>query len=257
MAIITLRAWYIPEYEPLRSISQRPHDLRLAKNSLLKSALRADFLDESQVVKDSEWFQRYLGGESVEFYVEGSGSYVISNIDLISHEIYFTKQDHLSQLEPTIFLSYQNLKPTSSDLMRGALETAIAKINPKSRIQLTLEQSHRLAVDEPIKLKSALMSRLKRSLLFVADVTPVAEIMSNDILHLVPAPQVCVEVGYAIQAKRPEQILLVQVQEHSSQGVFPFDLPIFQRLIVSDVKELTRQLPEAIALHLQRYNLFS
>jgi hypothetical protein len=50
MAIISLKAWYIPEYEPLQSLSNRPHDLRLAKNSLLKSALRADFLDEIQVV---------------------------------------------------------------------------------------------------------------------------------------------------------------------------------------------------------------
>jgi len=37
-------------------------------------------------------FQRYLEGEIVEFYIEGSGGYAISNIDLISHEIYFTKQ---------------------------------------------------------------------------------------------------------------------------------------------------------------------
>ena len=27
------------------------------------------------------------------FYIEGSGGYTISNIDLVSHEIYFTKQD--------------------------------------------------------------------------------------------------------------------------------------------------------------------
>lgn len=43
MAIIALKAWYLQEYEPIKEL-KRPHDLRLSKNSLLKSGLRADFL---------------------------------------------------------------------------------------------------------------------------------------------------------------------------------------------------------------------
>jgi len=46
MAIIALKAWYLSDYEPIRELESRPHDLRLAKNSLLKSALRADFLED-------------------------------------------------------------------------------------------------------------------------------------------------------------------------------------------------------------------
>ena len=45
MAIISLKAWYIEEYEPIKQLQKRPYDLRLSKNSLLKSALRADFRD--------------------------------------------------------------------------------------------------------------------------------------------------------------------------------------------------------------------
>ena len=108
MAIIALKAWYLQDYEPLPELEKRLHDLRLSKNSLLKSGLRADFLEDSQEVKKSAWFQRYLEGEAVEFYVEGSGGYTISNIDLISHEIYFTKQTVMAQLEPTIFLLSPN-----------------------------------------------------------------------------------------------------------------------------------------------------
>lgn len=55
MAIIALKAWYLREYEPVRDLEKRPHDLRLSKNSLLKSALRADFLEDSDEVKQSEW----------------------------------------------------------------------------------------------------------------------------------------------------------------------------------------------------------
>jgi hypothetical protein len=253
MAIISLKAWYIPEYEPLRSLSARPHDLRLAKNSLLKSALRADFLDEVEIVNKSEWFQRYLGGDIVEFYVEGSGSYVISNIDLISHEIYFTKHDTFVNLEPTIFFSYQTQRSGTSDIIREALIATLENLNKKARFSLSLEQSHRMT-DEPVKLNSALMSKLRRSLLFVGDVSPIAEI-DSDPPQLILSPQVCVEVGYAMQAKRLDQILLIQIED-SSQGTFPFDLPVFQRLVVKDQKSLVKQLPEAIATHLQRFNLF-
>jgi hypothetical protein len=254
MAIIVLKAWYVPEYEPLRSLTSRPHDLRLAKNSLLKSALRVDFLDEIQVVQDSEWFQRYLAGETIEFYIEGSGSYIIANIDLISHEIYFTKQEIMAQLEPTIFFSYQNQNPESSQIIFEALELAIAEINKKARIRLNLEQAHRLT-DEPIKLKSTQMARLKRCMLFVGDVTPVATTHS-DPPQLLLSPQVCVEVGYALQAKRLEQILLIQIQDREEDATFPFDLPIYQRMVAKDVKSLVKQLPNAIATHLQRFNLF-
>src|SRR4028119_576155 len=114
MAIIALKAWYLQHYEPIKKLEKRPHDLRLSKNSLLKSGLRADFLEDSEQVKQSAWFQRYLEGEIVEFYIEGSGGYAISNIDLISHEIYFSKQAVMAQLEPVIFLSYQTEYKASS-----------------------------------------------------------------------------------------------------------------------------------------------
>jgi len=254
MAIIALRAWYIPEYEPLKALFDRPHDLRLAKNSLLKSALRADFLDEVAIVRESPWFQRYILGETIEFYVEGSGTYAIANIDLISHEIYFTKQEALSQLEPSIFFSYQTQNPESSELIREALEVAIAQINQISRIKLTFEQSHRLT-DEPIKLKSTLFSKLKRCLLFVADVSAIAEV-STDPPQLIPSPHVCVEVGYALQVKRSEQILLIQVATQG-QGIFPFDLPLHQRLTVDNYNSLVATLPSAIAARLEKFHLFN
>jgi hypothetical protein len=73
-------------------LEKRPPDIRLSKKSLLKSGLRADFLEESEEVKKSTWFRRYLEGEHIEFYVEGSGGYSVASIDLISHEIYLCTQ---------------------------------------------------------------------------------------------------------------------------------------------------------------------
>ena len=175
MAIIALKAWYLSDYEPIRELESRPHDLRLAKNSLLKSALRADFLEDIEEVKQAEWFQRYLEGDLVEFYVEGSGTYAIANIDLISHEIYFAKQDSLSNLDPTIFLSYQTEYTDSSDMLREEIESFIKKFNNKSRLSVSLIESHRLS-QGAVRINSSLMRQIRRSLLFIADATPILDI---------------------------------------------------------------------------------
>lgn len=254
MAIIALKAWYLQEYEPIRELENRPHDLRLNKNSLLKSALRADFLEDSEEVKRSIWFQRYLEGETVEFYIEGSGGYAISNIDLISHEIYFTKQEVMAHLEPTIFLCYQTEYAQSGDLLRETIQSFVEKLNKRSRLPLTLEESHRLT-EGPIRLNSGLMRKIRKCLLFVADGTPILQI-DNSPPQLIPSPKVCVEVGYALQAKRPEQILLAHMERSDILGQFPFDLPSSNRFLFRNKTELQKNLPQAMEAQLQRFNLF-
>jgi hypothetical protein len=254
MAIIALKAWYIREYEPVRDLEKRIHDLRLSKNSLLKSGLRADFLEDSDDVKNSIWFQRYLDGEIVEFYIEGSGGYAISNIDLISHEIYFTKRDVMAHLEPTIFLCYQTEYPESGDLLRTAIQGFLDKFNPRSRIPLILEESHRLSAG-PTRLNSTLMQKIRKSLLFIADGTPILRVESNP-SQLIPSPRVCVEVGYALHCKRIEQILLAQMERSDLPGQFPFDLPSRNRLPFRNKTELNKTLPSVIETQLQRFNLY-
>lgn len=255
MAIIALKAWYLPEYEPIRELEQRPYDLRLSKNSLLKSGLRADFLNDSEEVKQSVWFQRYLEGETVEFYIEGSGGYSISNIDLISHEIYFTKQDVMAHLDPIIFLCYQMEYSTSSDLLRDELQSIIEKLNRRSRLTLTLEESHRLT-DGPTRLSSTLMRKIHRCLLFIADSTPILQIDGQP-PQLIPSPKVCVEVGYALECKRSEQILLAQMERSEWGGMFPFDIPNRNRLVFRNKTELHKTLPQTVEAQLQRFNLFT
>jgi hypothetical protein len=255
MAIIALKAWYLQEYEPIRQLEKRPHDLRLSKNSLLKSALRADFLEDSEVVKKSVWFQRYLEGETVEFYIEGSGGYAISNIDLISHEIYFTKQEVMAHLEPTLFLCYQTEFTESSDLLREELQAILERLNKRSRLPLTLEESHRLT-DGATRLSSTLMQKIRKSLLFIADGTSILQIEGSP-PKLFPSPKVCVEVGYALHCKRSEQILLAQMERSDVNGQFPFDLPQSNRVLFRNKTELHKSLPQAVEAQLQRFNLLS
>lgn len=254
MAIIALKAWYLQEYEPIKELEKRPHDLRLSKNSLLKSGLRADFLEDSEEVRRSTWFQRYLEGEAVEFYIEGSGGYVISNIDLRSHEIYFSKQEVMAYLEPTLFLCYQGEYPESSEILRDELQNLVNTLNQRSRLSLVLKESHRLT-DGPVRLNSTLMQDIRKSLLFIADTTAIAQIAGSPI-QLIPSPKVCVEVGYALQCKRAEQILLMQMERSDLPGQFPFDLPSQNRLLFKDKGQLHKTLPSLVKTQLQRFNLF-
>jgi len=255
MAIIALKAWYLEEYEPIKDLEKRPHDLRLSKNSLLKSGLRADFLEDSEVVRTSAWFQRYLEGEAVEFYIEGSGGYVISNIDLCSHEIYFSKQDVMAYLEPIIFLCYQTEFSESSDLLREELQTVIDSLNQKSRLPLTLKESHRLS-EGAARLNSNAMKSIRKSLLFIADGTAIAQ-TENTPIQAIPDPKVCVEVGYALQSKRPEQIILAQMERSNFVGQFPFDLPNQSRIVFKDKSQLRKILSTQVKQQLHRFNLFS
>ncbi|MGF1535211.1 MAG: hypothetical protein ACFB4J_01830 [Elainellaceae cyanobacterium] len=255
MAIIALKAWYLAEYEPIRELEERPHDLRLSRNSLLKSGLRADFLDEADAVRRSDWFERYLSGEPVEFYIEGSGGYRVANVDLISHEIYFSKQEVMASLEPTVFFSYQTDYSASGDLLRDELNRVVDKLNERSRLSLQLEESNRLA-DGPARLTSNLMRKINQCLLFVADGTPIHQI-DGDPPRLIPSPEVCVELGYALHSKRPEQVLLLHMERSEDLGPYPFDLPNRYRLSFRNQKELRKALPEAIEGQLRRFQLFN
>ena len=46
--LFPLKAWYLEQYEPIRDTLSRSPDLRLSRNSLLKSGMRADFLEEKE-----------------------------------------------------------------------------------------------------------------------------------------------------------------------------------------------------------------
>ncbi len=254
MAIIPLKAWYLGQYEPIRDVVKRPPDLRLNRNSLLKSALRADFLDDKEAIQQSEWFQRYLEGEVVEFHIEGSGGYTIANLDLVSQELYLSKQDIVATLEPMIFFSGQIEYPHSSNSIQTVLTETINQYNQRSRYLLTLEVASR-PQDSPLRLSDTQLRKLRKSLLLVVDGTPVTQIKQEETSRLIPSPSVCTELGYALQSKRGGQILLVHQQRSEFSGQWPFDLPSHQQLAFKTADDLSQTLPRVVEALLQRFKL--
>ncbi|NJN76259.1 MAG: hypothetical protein HC796_08795 [Synechococcaceae cyanobacterium RL_1_2] len=254
MAIIPLRAWYIDRYEPLTELVKRPHSLRLNRSSLLKSALRADFLDESKTIEQSPWFNYYLEGEKMEFYIEGSGYYAIANIDLISQEIYFTKQESQVTLEPTIYFSAQTQYPEGNRMVEAAIAKTLKQLNPKSRLKLKVVRSPRLP-GQPLRLSKLQFRQIRKSLLFIADTTAIAQLPEQNLS--LPSPEVSVEIGYALDHKPLEHILLIHQQRPEFPGTFPFDISQHHQLTFKEESDLGETLPTMVMTLLHRFNLFS
>ncbi|MEM7756992.1 MAG: hypothetical protein AAF298_02515 [Cyanobacteria bacterium P01_A01_bin.40] len=255
MAIIALKAWYLEQYKPIKQVIQQPFTLRLSRNSLLKTGLRADFLDDRLEVEGSDWFQLYLLGRTVEFYIQGSGTYVVSNIDLVSQEIYFTKTTSISGLEPIIYYSPQSYCSAAHEAISSTLSTFVADLNQKSRIPISLEITPR-STGSPLRLSNSQFRKISKSLLLIADVTPIGSISNQDEPELIAAPNVCVEVGYGIQTKDNGQILLLSMERPDLKGTVPFDMANFKQLSFKEGSQLAKSLPKLIKTLLQRYSLF-
>lgn len=255
MAIIALKAWYIEQYEPIKKVIQRSCTLRLSRNSLLKTGLRVDFLNDRLEVEGSEWFQLYLAGKTIEFYIQGSGSYIVSNIDLVSQEIYFTKCNSISGLEPIIYYCPQSHFQPANTAIISALENIIDKFTQRSRIPLSLEITPRTS-ESPLRISSSQFKKINKSLLLIADITPIASIAEEKKSHLLIDPNVCIELGYGIQHKDNGQILLLDMERPDLKGDLPFEMASFKQLSFNSATQLAKSLPKLVETLLQRYSLF-
>jgi hypothetical protein len=107
-----------------------------------------------------------------------------------------------------------------------------------------------------MRLSSTQMRKIRKSLLFIADTTSITRLEGENTSLLIPSPTVSVEIGYALTAKRTEQILLVQMEREDLSGQFPFDLPNYQQLLFQQPADLQQTLPSVMEGLLQRFNLF-
>jgi hypothetical protein len=255
VAIIALKAWYLEQYEPIKETIKKPCTLRLSRNSLLKTGLRVDFLDDRQKVEESNWFELYLEGKTIEFYIQGSGTYVVSNIDLVSQEIYLTKCNSISGLEPIIYYSPQNHYQAANEAITSTLNTIVEDLTTRSRIPLALEVTPQSS-DSPLRLSNSQLRRITKSLLLIADVTPISSIPGEKQTDLLIDPNVCVELGYGIQNKDNGQILLLNMERRDLQGKIPFDMAGYKQLSFTNADRLSKSLPKLVETLLQRYNLF-
>ncbi|NER84111.1 MAG: hypothetical protein F6K42_32135, partial [Leptolyngbya sp. SIO1D8] len=72
---------------------------------------------------------------------------------------------------------------------------------------------------------------------------------------LLASASVCVELGYALQCKRSEQIILARQDREDFTGHFPFEVPSQQQIVFHNATDLSAQLKTLIEAQLKRYGL--
>ena len=98
--------------------------------------------------------------------------------------------------------------------------------------------------------------KIKASRYFIADITPILtwenEKKTRKVFY--PNPNICVEVGYAVEALHPSQILLLafdRTEPMFSHGNFPFDIAQRPRILFSSKTDLRKKLVYALASSLK------
>ena len=180
---------------------------------------------------------------------------MVSNIDLVSQEIYFTKCTSISGLEPTIYYSPQHHDELANSAITSVLEALVDKLASRSRIPLSLEVTPR-SLESPLRISNSQFRKISKSLLFLADVTPISSISGEKQPELLVDPNVCVELGYSIQTKDNGQILLLNRSREDLVGQMPFDVANYKQLSFGNAEELAKSLPKLMNTLLQRYSLF-
>lgn len=130
-------------------------------------------------------------------------------------------------MKKTVFWSWQSDLPTevTRDFIKKALNQALKKVNS----ELELEQAERIELDHDTKGEAGLVEIVKTIFdkiedceVFVADITPVAEVPASDTGKKVPNPNVMIELGYALHELGHKRIITVA---NLAFGGKPEDLP--------------------------------
>ncbi|WP_448379911.1 hypothetical protein [Gloeomargarita sp.] len=253
--MLIVKAWHLDRPLLPEDVETLPPTLRLSKKSLLKTAFRGFFVDDAAAVQQAAWFHSFLAGEKVEFYVEGSGTYELANMDLVSREVYLVRTSLPPALPPLIFFCDQTDYPEASTRIGAVLTQTLARLQETHTLghKLRLVRPQRLP-DGTTRLDTHVRRLIRQALLVVADTTLLTSVQGKGY----PSPNVCLEVGYALVAKKPYQIKLVSWPPPDPQlakAIFPFSISDELRLLPQDEADLTQQLTAALTDVLKRFRL--
>lgn len=133
-------------------------------------------------------------------------------------------------MSKTVFWSWQSDLPaaTTKDFIKEALSQALEMVAE----ELELEMADRLELDhdtkgEPglVEIVSTIFRKIDDCQIFVADITPVAEITTGTATKKIQNPNVMIELGYAIREVGPQRVITVaNLAFGGKPEELPFDL---------------------------------
>lgn len=139
--------------------------------------------------------------------------------------------------------------------MRGAIETAIEKLNAEKDIieperEVTLDHDRKDVPGSP-DLARVILEKIAASNVFIADVTPVGETASDPPKMLINS-NVAIELGYSLATVTDRGLIMVMNRHFGDRADLPFDLahkagPIFYSLAPGASKDEIRKAAVALA----------
>lgn len=232
----------------------------IIKKSILKTGFRG-FIIEGSEISQAKWYEDFLLGNKVNFYVDGSGIYHLVNIDLSENEIYLERLSIPIGYRPWIFFSWQSDYNPSRTQIKDALKESINEINetrgPKQ--QLEIVESTR-AEDGAKDIVQAIKDNIDKSLIIVSDITNVAGVLGNDSKLIedgknYPNANVVFETSYALLRKEMNQIVLVKRRRKELKNDdTPFDFSKNRRLDYESAGQVKAELKKMIVQILEKNN---
>lgn len=130
-------------------------------------------------------------------------------------------------MRKTVFWSWQSDLPP--DITRHFVKEALNQALKKVNAELELEQAERIELDHDTKgeagmveIAKTIFEKIEDCEVFVADITPIAEVQSSETGKKVPNPNVMIELGYALHELGHKRIITVA---NLAFGGKPEDLP--------------------------------
>lgn len=216
--MIRLKVYYL-EY-PLFDASELSSKeyILVQKKSLLKSGLRAFSLIDPNSFINQDWYKRFLEGNLVEFYLEGSGMYRLVNFEINEGEFYFEKSLTPVFVKKSIFIDM----PFDQHFQDGILRKLKQQFAPRIKIDTIAGFVNGKGT---VKLDDSIFSEIRNSLIFIADITPVSLINEFDKKpKWISNSNVMLELGYALSKKNLSQIILTYDKSRVTGLGLPFDI---------------------------------
>lgn len=150
-----------------------------------------------------------------------------------------------------VYYSWQPDLPanTNQGLIERALEMALEEIRAEKKITITLEHDSRDATSSPDSLKN-IFEKIDSCDIFAADITPVEKRRG----HLLPNPNVLLELGYALRSLTADRIILIHNDFFGDTRLLPFDLGFKRQTTysVSPDSETKSDDRQALAKHIRK-----
>jgi hypothetical protein len=154
-----------------------------------------------------------------------------------------------------IFFSYQTEYPEGSNRLGRVLDQTIAQLRDTYALGKTIRlvRPQRLP-DGTTRLDTDVRRLIRQALVVIADTTVLTSVQGKGY----PSPNVCLEVGYALVAKKPYQVKLVAwppPDPHLRDAIFPFSISDELRLLPQDEADLAQQLTATLTDVFKRFRL--